>query len=92
MGQGALAVECRIGDDRVIKILNELNHKETVLSVIAERAFMRKLVSKILERPFKITWNVERAVGLHLHFIRGSCGGGELNLHFKMFRVNMKSC
>ena len=49
MGQGALAVECRIGDDRVIKILNELNHKETVLSVIAERAFMRKLVSRIFD-------------------------------------------
>ena len=67
MGQGALAVECRIGDDRVIKILNELNHKETVLSVIAERAFMRKLVSKILERPLKTyrfvhirgMWNVQ---------------------------------
>ena len=45
MSQGALAVECRYADQKVIRLLEKLNDKDTVLSVIAERAFMRRLVS-----------------------------------------------
>lgn len=53
MSQGALAVECRYNDQRVIRLLERLNHKDTVLSVIAERAFMRRLVSKIFPNNTK---------------------------------------
>ena len=45
VSQGALAVECRIGDKLIMNLLEKLNHKDTVLSVIAERALMRGLVS-----------------------------------------------
>ena len=60
MSQGALAVECRYNDQRVIRLLEKLNHKDTVLSVIAERAFMRRLVSKIFPNNTKrlSDWNL----------------------------------
>ncbi|VVC32950.1 Porphobilinogen deaminase, dipyrromethane cofactor binding site,Porphobilinogen deaminase, C- [Cinara cedri] len=43
VGQGALAVECRLGDDDIIEMLEPLHHYETVLQVVAERGFLTKL-------------------------------------------------
>lgn len=43
VGQGALGVECREGDDSIISLLSSLHHRDTVLRAIAERAFLRKL-------------------------------------------------
>jgi len=43
VGQGALAVECRSNDKQILELLKPLNHKETVLEVMAERALMRNL-------------------------------------------------
>jgi hypothetical protein len=43
VSQGALGVECRRDDMIVIKMLNEINHEETVLRCIAERTFLAKL-------------------------------------------------
>lgn len=43
VSQGALGIECRRDDWFVIKMLNELNHEETVLRCIAERTFLAKL-------------------------------------------------
>ncbi len=43
VGQGALAVECREGDDAVLGVVGALTHRETVLECIAERAFMKVL-------------------------------------------------
>lgn len=40
VGQGALAVELRAGDDRVAKLLAPLNHPETAIAVAAERGVM----------------------------------------------------
>lgn len=48
VGQGALAVECKADDLEVLQLLKELNHKDTVLSVMAERALMRKMVKKYI--------------------------------------------
>lgn len=68
VSQGALAVECRYNDQRVIRLLERLNHKDTVLSVIAERAFMRRLDggcsaplaahARILEKSLHMTGGV----------------------------------
>lgn len=33
VGQGALAVECRLGDDYILEMLEPLHHYETVLQV-----------------------------------------------------------
>lgn len=47
VGQGALAVECRSDDAEILEMLMPLNDKATVQAVIAERAFMKFLVSKL---------------------------------------------
>ncbi|UYV62940.1 HMBS [Cordylochernes scorpioides] len=43
VGQGALAVECRAQDTKILSLLAPLCHQETLLSCLAERAFMRTL-------------------------------------------------
>jgi hydroxymethylbilane synthase len=42
-GQGALAVEVRADDDRMLELLRPIEHIETRLAVTAERAFLEKL-------------------------------------------------
>lgn len=43
VSQGALGIECRRNDRLVIEMMNELNHEETLLRIIAERTFLAKL-------------------------------------------------
>ncbi|MFB3897956.1 MAG: hydroxymethylbilane synthase [bacterium] len=43
VGQGALAIECRIDDDDIDQIVSRLNNKPTELAVTAERAFLAGL-------------------------------------------------
>uniref|UniRef100_UPI0035902906 porphobilinogen deaminase-like n=1 Tax=Myxine glutinosa TaxID=7769 RepID=UPI0035902906 len=43
VGQGALAVETRVGDDIILSQLSMLTDQSTALRCIAERAFLRKL-------------------------------------------------
>lgn len=43
VGQGALAIEGRAGDERVQKVVSSLNHFSTQLAVAAERAFLKRL-------------------------------------------------
>lgn len=43
VGQGAIAVECREGDQEVLRILERINDQATMDEVKAERAFMRTL-------------------------------------------------
>ncbi|KAL7631861.1 UNVERIFIED_CONTAM: hypothetical protein RMT77_017832 [Armadillidium vulgare] len=43
VGQGALAIECREGDSSTLDLLSPLNDQDTLLSVTAERAFMKSL-------------------------------------------------
>lgn len=42
-GQGALAVQCRQGDERVLNLLKSLGHEETRIAVEAERAYLAGL-------------------------------------------------
>jgi hydroxymethylbilane synthase len=42
-GQGAIAIECRAGDDAVIHAIRALNHAETEARVTAEREFLKIL-------------------------------------------------
>lgn len=41
VGQGAIGIECRANDERILSVLAKLNHAETFHAVIAERAFLR---------------------------------------------------
>lgn len=43
VGQGALAIECREGDDELRNALNLLNDDSTSREVLAERAFLQKM-------------------------------------------------
>ncbi|MEO1403781.1 MAG: hydroxymethylbilane synthase [Cyanobacteria bacterium J06635_1] len=43
VGQGALGIECRSGDDDILSILKVLNHEPTAYRCYAERAFLREL-------------------------------------------------
>jgi len=43
VGQGALAVEVREGDERALRALAPLTHRNTALACAAERAVMRRL-------------------------------------------------
>lgn len=43
VGQGALAVECREVDPRVLSLLEPLNHFHTTLRCVAERSFLKYL-------------------------------------------------
>ncbi|MHC4607971.1 MAG: hydroxymethylbilane synthase [Planctomycetota bacterium] len=42
-GQGALCIECREGDDAVLKLLEPLNHPETAAAANAERHLLMRL-------------------------------------------------
>lgn len=43
VGQGALGVEARVGDDEVLEMLREYQHQESMLACTAERSLMRTL-------------------------------------------------
>lgn len=43
VGQGALGVECRAEDAQTRAVLERINHRDTYLAVLAERAFLRAL-------------------------------------------------
>lgn len=43
VGQGALGIECRAGDNNVLNLLNSLEHTATTQRCYAERAFLREL-------------------------------------------------
>lgn len=43
VGQGALSIECRENDEELLDLLARFNHKETEITVQAERAFLNTL-------------------------------------------------
>jgi hydroxymethylbilane synthase len=43
VGQGALGIECREGDEEILSVLKVLSHGPTTARCLAERAFLREL-------------------------------------------------
>jgi hydroxymethylbilane synthase len=43
IGQGAIGIECRIDNESINNMVKVLDHKETSLSVMAERSFLKRL-------------------------------------------------
>ncbi len=41
VGQGALAIQCRSGDSRVLELLRHLHHEDSAACTTAERAFLK---------------------------------------------------
>ena len=45
IGQGAMAVECRLADAKLLQFLSVISDEATVMQCVCERAFLRRLVS-----------------------------------------------
>ncbi|MGK7923867.1 MAG: hydroxymethylbilane synthase [Spirulina sp.] len=43
VGQGALGIECREGDEEVLQLLQAISHQPTTYRALAERSFLREL-------------------------------------------------
>ena len=43
VGQGALGIECRVADPKVLTLIKVLEHRPTALRCLAERSFLRNL-------------------------------------------------
>lgn len=43
VGQGAIAIECREGDQRTIAVVKKINHPETETAITTERIFMQTI-------------------------------------------------
>jgi hydroxymethylbilane synthase len=43
VGQGALGIECRAGDEQILALIKTLEHAPTAACCLAERAFLREL-------------------------------------------------
>jgi len=43
VGQGSIGVECRAGDEEILKIVGKLDHPDARDAITAERAFLRRL-------------------------------------------------
>ena len=44
VSQGAMAVECRENDDVILSLLSSLQHHDSTIECVAERAFLKALV------------------------------------------------
>ena len=60
VSQGALGIESRSDDLFVIKLINSLNHEETLLRCIAERTFLAKLEGGC-SAPIGVTSHITQA-------------------------------
>jgi len=76
VGQGALAVEARAGDERVAALVTPLDHRPTALAVRAERALMRRLEG-----------GCQVPIGAH-----GELAGGELRLRAFVGSLDGRLC
>ncbi|MDQ7039132.1 MAG: hydroxymethylbilane synthase [Aquificota bacterium] len=43
VGQGSLAIEIREGDEKIKRLIEPLNHRESYIRAVCERAFLRRL-------------------------------------------------
>jgi hydroxymethylbilane synthase len=77
VGQGALGIEIRMGDERIAKSVQSLNHYGTAQAAMAERALLRKLEGGC-QVPIGTFARIESAQGkdvLKLDAIVGSLNG-----------------
>ena len=73
VGQGAVALEIRQGDDRVMEICQALNHYNTHQAVIAERSFLRAMGGGC-QSPVA---GYARIVGHRVHLLAAAFDGGK---------------
>lgn len=76
VGQGALAIETRIGDLRTNNILHALHHQPTADAVTAERALLRELEGGC-QVPIG-AWGTIHETELHLEAVLGNLEGTKI--------------
>lgn len=76
IGQGALGIEVRSGDDGVLELISFLNHRETSQAVAAERSFLTRLEGGC-QVPIAAHGTIEEGV-LTLKGLVGSTDGREI--------------
>ena len=47
IGQGTIAIECRVDDSGIVQILSLINDKQTFDCITAERSFMLEMQGKL---------------------------------------------
>ncbi|MFH1320140.1 MAG: hydroxymethylbilane synthase [Bacteroidota bacterium] len=75
IGQGAIALECRIDDNEAIEVLRKINHPETEIAVTAERVFMRAIGGGC-KFPMAAYGAIENDI-ITLYVIAGDLGSGK---------------
>lgn len=73
VGQGALGIEIRADDDRAKELFEKINHHETAVACLCERALLRKLEGGC-QIPIAAYGHVENST-LYLHALIGSLDG-----------------
>lgn len=76
VGQGAIAVECRSGDKKILDLLTPIIDLKTTYEVVAERSLMRKLEGGCsVPLGVRSTWTDKRPIVLKLESILLSIDG-----------------
>ncbi|MBI2946292.1 MAG: hydroxymethylbilane synthase [Verrucomicrobia bacterium] len=79
VGQGAIGIEARCGDERIAAICQRLNHPETLACVTAERAFLRGMGGGCLSPIAALAENAEDRLRLRgVSFQNGRIRRGEV--------------
>ena len=76
IGQGAIGIECRCGDERVNRLIAPLNHAETAICVTSERAMNRRLMGGC-QVPIAGYAQMD-GDGLHMRGLVGEVDGSEV--------------
>lgn len=76
IGQGALALQARIGDDFIINLLNKINHQESYICNQAERSF-QQTINGSCKTPLAGYCHIKNGQ-LHLQVLLASLDGKEI--------------
>ena len=77
VGQGALGIECREGDEEVLAILKAIEDSDTTARAVAERAFLRELEGGC-QVPIGVNTSIDEENNLTLKGMVASLDGKQL--------------
>ena len=71
VSQGAMAVECRGGDERILSLLNKIHDHASTIECVAERAFLWKLVRRAMLMDFGLKSTLRSASFINIIMNKG---------------------
>ncbi len=78
--QGAVGIECRQDDIKIISLIQQLDHHTTRIAIEAERAFLTRIGGGC-EIPMAALATITNETELHIRGLVASCSGNELITH-----------